>query len=186
MGIPGTPCGGASAGAPSDTTFTVAAALRDAVAAALVSANWSGDKLVSLGPPGVPLGTPCGADQLAVWVADGGQAKALAERPRLRLPEATFSVRFTMACWPTVELDGVQQISYPPVAEQENAAAWAYYWRCVAYQASETWVRGTAVQPDPAEGPGDYKFIAPSGGVAGWEWPVRVRLTDHRIRAVSS
>ena len=55
-----------------------------------------------------------------------------------------------------------------------------------SYQAAEAWVRDTAARPDPAEGVDDFTFIAPSGSVAGWEWPVRVLLTDHRIRAVAA
>lgn len=167
MGIPGSPCGGPALPPAPDLAFTVAASLRDAATDALGKANWSGGGLVSHAEAGIPLGSPCGCDQLAVWVKSA-DPKAL-----------VLAVRLSFACWPTVE--GGTAIQYPSAEGQETAARWSYLWACIAHSASHAWAKHLHMAEVGPRTP-----IAPSGGCAGWLWDVNVPIRTTTLETVES
>lgn len=162
MGIPAPRGDGET---PADPVFRVAASLVGAVARALRDASWEGDVLVSHGPAGIPLGTPCGADQLAVWATS-------IEGARLSL-----AMRLSVDCWPVVE--GGSAIRYPSASDQQDAAAWLYFWRCVANGALHVWSKRDATVKIGPSVPAE-----PSGGAAGWLWqPITMSVTSTLVAA---
>lgn len=182
MATLGSPCEGEPQGEPTDDIFyRTAAALLEAVAAALASDCWKGETFVSIGPPSPPLGVPCGPDQLAVWVMDGGPSETAFQggTGQVRLPTAHFGLQLNLGCWPTVQTNNAQ-VEYPSVDAQVRATRWAHHWRCVAHGATSDWLLSTRRGSSKVDRLGRFIAVEPGGGYVGWRWEVTVGLHSSR------